>query len=57
MDEQLQQLAEKLRRGREKIEGAISDSVIGKSEELVKRIADLRERIEGRAAEKSNEPK
>ena len=55
MDEQLQQLAEKLRRGRVKIEEAFSDALLGKSEELIKRIADLRERIESRSGEKNGD--
>ena len=44
---ELQELADKLRRGREKIEKALSETLSGRTEELVKKISDLRERIEG----------
>lgn len=53
MDDDLQQLTERLRRGREKIEKALSDTLLGRTEDLVKRISELRERIEARAGEKS----
>jgi hypothetical protein len=46
MDEELERLSERLRRGREKIEKALSETLSGRTEEVVKRIASLRERIE-----------
>ena len=48
MDDELQQLAERLRRGRDKIEKALSETFTERTEEIVKKIADLRERIEKR---------
>ncbi len=55
MDDDLQQLAEKLRRGREKIDKALSETLAGRTEDLVKRIAELRERIEGHPGQKREE--
>jgi hypothetical protein len=52
MDDDLHQLTEKLRRGREKIAKALSDTLVGRTDELLKRIADLRARMEGRPPEK-----
>jgi hypothetical protein len=48
MDEELQQLAERLRRGREKIEKALSETFTERTDDIVKKIAELRERIEKR---------
>ena len=42
----LQELADRLRRGREKIEKALSETLTGRTEDLVKRINELRERID-----------
>jgi len=42
MDDDLHQLTEKLRRGRDKIAKALSDTLVGRTDELLKRIADLR---------------
>jgi chaperonin cofactor prefoldin len=53
MDDDLQQLTEKLRRSREKIEKALSDTLTDRSEDLVKRITELRERIEHRLEERA----
>lgn len=50
---ELQELADKLRRGREKIEKALSETLSGRTEELVKKISDLRERIERHPEERS----
>lgn len=47
MDDDLHQLTEKLRRGREKIAKALSDTLVGRTDDLLKRIADLRARMEG----------
>ncbi|HEV8660846.1 MAG TPA: hypothetical protein VGS96_19760 [Thermoanaerobaculia bacterium] len=51
-DDDLQQLTEKLRRGREKIEKALSETLTDRTEDLVKRIAEMRERIEKQGADK-----
>lgn len=53
MDEtEFRELAERLRRGREKIEKALSETMAGRTEDLVKKIGELRERIEGHRDEK-----
>ena len=44
--------ADRLRRGREKIEKALTDTLTGRTEDLVKKINDLRERIEGHGSAK-----
>lgn len=50
MDEnEFQELADRLRRGREKIEKALSETLTGRTEDLVKKIGELRDRIEGNA--------
>jgi len=43
---EFQDLADRLRRGREKIEKALTETLSGRTDELVKKINDLRERIE-----------
>jgi hypothetical protein len=48
MDDDLERLTDRLRRGREAIERALSETMSGRTEELVKKISDLRERIEKR---------
>ncbi len=48
MNEDLEKLADRLRRGREAIESALSDTMTGRTEELVKKINELRERVEKR---------
>lgn len=48
MDDDLEKLTDRLRRGREAIERALSETMSGRTEELVKKISDLRERIEKR---------
>ena len=45
-DNDFQELADKLRRGREKIEKALSETMAGRTDELVRKINELRERIE-----------
>jgi hypothetical protein len=50
--DELQELADRLRRGREKIEKALSETLTGRTDELVRRISDLRERIEGHGEQK-----
>ncbi len=57
MDDELEKLTEKLRRGREKIEKALSDTMTGRTEDLVKRISKLRDRIEGHGTQKPRNPK
>jgi hypothetical protein len=57
MDDDLQKLAEKLRRGREKIEKALSETMTGRTEDLVRRISELRDRIEGHGAHKPKDRK
>ena len=47
MDDELQQLADRLRRRREELEQSISEHVAG-TDDLVKRLGELRERIESR---------
>lgn len=49
---EFQELADRLRRGREKIEKALTETLTGRTEDLVKKISDLRERIEGHGAAK-----
>ena len=49
---EFQELADKLRRGREKIEKALSETLTGRTDELVKKIGDLRDRIEGQTEER-----
>ena len=51
---ELQELADRLRRGREKIEKALSETMAGRTDELVKKISELRERIEGQGARRSD---
>jgi chaperonin cofactor prefoldin len=53
-DHELQELADRLRRGREKIEKALTETLTGRTEDLVKRITELRERMESRTGEKHN---
>lgn len=48
MNEDLEQLADRLRRGREAIESALSGSMTGRTEELVRKITELSERVERR---------
>lgn len=48
MDEELERLADRLRKGREAIENALSETLTGRTEDLVRRIGELRERIEKR---------
>lgn len=48
-DNDFQELADRLRRGREKIEKALSETLTGRTEDLVKKIGELRDRIEGNA--------
>ncbi len=53
MDEtEFHELAERLRRGREKIEKALSETMAGRTDDLVKKIGELRDRIEGHHGEK-----
>ena len=54
-DDEFQKLAEKLRRGREKIEKALSETLTGRTEELVQRINELRMRIEGQQGKDDKE--
>lgn len=56
MDDDLEKLTDRLRRGREAIERALSETMSGRTEELVKKISDLRERIEKRIV-RDGEPK
>lgn len=48
MDDELQQLADRLRRRREELEQSISEHVSAGTDDLVKRLGELRERIESR---------
>ena len=48
MDDELQQLADRLRRRREELEQSISEQVVSGTDEIVKRLSELRERIEQR---------
>ena len=57
MADEYQQLADKLRRGREKIEKALSETMTGRTEELVKKISQLKERIEGHAHDRGEHKK
>ncbi len=50
--DELRELADRLRRGREKIEKALSETLTGRTDELVRRISDLRERIESHGDQK-----
>lgn len=53
MDEnEFRDLADRLRRGREKIEKALSETMAGRTEDLVKKIGELRDRIEGNGGQK-----
>jgi hypothetical protein len=55
MDEDLERLTDRLRRGREAIERALSETMSGRTEDLVKKISDLRERIEKRISHADEE--
>jgi hypothetical protein len=57
MDDDLEKLTDRLRRGREAIERALSETMSGRTEELVKKISDLRERIEKRVGHGDESPK
>jgi hypothetical protein len=45
MDEELHQLAERLRRRREDLERLISERVVDGTEDIVRRLSEMRERM------------
>jgi hypothetical protein len=54
MDDELQQLADRLRRRREELEQSISEHVAAGTDDLVKRLGEMRERIESRLSIKKD---
>ena len=58
MHDELQELADRLRRRREEMEKSIAEHVVTGTDEIVRKLAELRERIElklGRSPDENDE--
>ena len=55
MDDELQQLADRLRRRREEMDLSISEHAASGTDDIVKRLGELRERIESRLSIKKDD--